>query len=179
MKTTFLSVLALMLLLTACNYSSTKKKEFVLYSKGGWSFSLPKYWKVKKDRPIEGVPNSRFISASDDEPFSKDAYLIITAIDSVSVEKNLENLIIQSRASYHKRKIEFGMLNQPKEIMVGKQKVLRADFETKVITNRNKGSFSVFNWKGKTYSFIFSADVKDKKENFNVVDSVIKSLNVK
>ncbi|KQN33911.1 hypothetical protein ASE92_14795 [Pedobacter sp. Leaf41] len=141
MKTTFLSVLALMLLLSACKYSSTKKKEFVLYSKEGWSFSLPKYWKVKKDRPIEGVPNSRFISASDDEPFSKDAYLIITAIDSVSVEKNLENLIIQSRASYHKRKIEFGMLNQPKEIMVGKQKVLRADFETKVITNRNKGSF--------------------------------------
>ncbi|WP_316796073.1 hypothetical protein [Pedobacter agri] len=165
--------------ISSCNYSSHKKQETVIYRKDGLSFNLPKYWKVKKDRPIDGIPDSRFISISDEEPFSKDSYLIITAIDSVSVEKTMQNLIAQSRTSYNKRKIEFGMLNEPKEIVIGRQNALRADFETRVINNRNKGSFTLFNLNGKTFSFISSVNVKDKKENCSVVDSVIKSLHLK
>ncbi|RZK20394.1 MAG: hypothetical protein EOO86_04535 [Pedobacter sp.] len=171
-------VWAFIILVSACN-SSDKKPQSIIYSKDGMSFSLPKYWKVKKDRPIDGVANSRFISVSNEEPFAKDAYLIITRIDSVSLVNTLQNLIQQSRASYSKRKVEFGMLNEPKVEKIGNHEVLKANFETRVITNRNRGSFAVLHYKGKTFCFVSSINIKDKKANFSVADSVIKSLSVK
>ncbi|AZI24455.1 hypothetical protein EA772_03475 [Pedobacter sp. G11] len=178
MKRYLFSICTLIIVISACNPSAEKQQNSI-YSKDGLSFSLPKYWKVKKDRTIDGVANSRFISISDEEPFSKDAYLIITSMDSVNLDKTLKNLITQSRASYGKRNVEFGMLNEPKTVKIGKYDVLKADFETRIIANRNKGSLAVMHHKGKTYSFISSVDIKDKKKNFSVADSVIKSLRVK
>jgi len=171
-------VFAIIVLISACNPSDKERKN-VPYNKNGLSFNLPKYWKVKKDRAIDGVANSRFISISDEEPFSRDAYLVITSMDSVSLDKTLQNLIQQSRASYGKRNIEFGMLNEPKAVNVGKHQVLKADFETRIIATRNRGSLAVLHFKGKTFCFVSSVNIKDKKANFSVADSVIKSLNVK
>ena len=59
-----LKFLLITVLFAACNYSSNKKQETSLYQKDGLSFQLPKYWKVGKDRPIEGVDSSRFLSVS-------------------------------------------------------------------------------------------------------------------
>ena len=57
-------VFAIIVLISACNPSDKERKN-VPYNKNGLSFNLPKYWKVKKDRAIDGVANSRFISISD------------------------------------------------------------------------------------------------------------------
>ena len=178
MKKILYFICAIIILISACN-SSDKEQKYVPYTKNGLSFNLPKYWKVKKDRSIDGVANSRFISISDEEPFSKDAYLIITSMDSVSLDKTLQNLIQQSRASYVKRNIEFGMLNEPKVVKIGKHEVLMADFETRIIATRNRGSLAVLHYKEKTFCFVSSVNIKDKKANFSVADSVIKSLQCK
>jgi len=55
---------------------------------------------------------------------------------------------------------------------------LRVDFETKLLGNKNKGSFTVFNLKDKTYSFVSSAEAKNVKEHTATIDSIIKSFKV-
>jgi len=176
MKKFFIIIFTAFILIYGCNSS---KRKNVPYSKDGISFSLPKYWKIKKDRPIEGLAHSKFISISNEEPFSKDGFLIITAVDSVDLTKTLDNLIAQSRTSYARRKIEFSLVDKPKQIAIGDKKALRADFETRILTTHNKGSFTVLQLKHKTFTFTASTNVKDKLENFAVVDSVIKSLQMK
>lgn len=163
----------------SCNYSANKKPEKHIYTKDGLSFDLPQYWEVEKDRPIDGVTDSRFISVSNNEPFADDSYFILTAVKSAkNLRFTLDNLIKQSRVSFNKRKMQFGLLSQPKPFVFGQHKVLRVGFETKVITTRHKGCLSVFEYAGKTYSVISSAEFKDAKENIAVVDAVIKSLKV-
>ena len=170
---------AILILLTSCNYSSNKKQESSLYEKDGLSFQLPKYWKVERDRPIEGVKGSRFLSVSNNEPLSGEEFFVITAIDTGNtLDSTMDNLIKQSRISYNKRNIEFGLLNEAKELTIGLNKTLRVDFETKLVNNRNRGSFTVFNLKDKTYSFVSSAEAKNFKEHTVKIDSIIKSLKV-
>lgn len=169
----------LAIFIVACNYSSNRKPKHTVYTKDGLSFTLPEYWEVEEDRPVKNTPRSRFISVINNEPLNKDAYFIMTAIDSGNnLNRTLQMLVQQSRISYSKRKIEFGLLDKPKEKTIGQHKTLSVDFETRVIANRNKGSITVFNYKDKTYSFVSSIDIKDKKENFSVMDSVIKTLRV-
>ncbi|MCZ4242758.1 hypothetical protein [Pedobacter punctiformis] len=166
-------------LFVACNYKSGEKPPPVTYSKDGLSMSLPKYWKVTKDRPIEGVDSSRIISITNKEPFSKDAYLVITSVnEKEELDKVLENLIQSLRASHSKRNIEFGLLDKVQKVKVGNIDALRVGFETKIVTTRNNGTLTVFNLNKKTYSFVFNSDVKESKENSGVVDSAIKSLKV-
>ena len=74
MKNRFQLLLILAVFLAACNYSSNKKQETSLYQKDGLSFQLPKYWKVGKDRPIEGVDGSRFLSVSNNEPLAGEEF---------------------------------------------------------------------------------------------------------
>lgn len=163
----------------SCNYSANKKPEKHIYAKDGLSFELPQYWEVEKDRSIDGVADSRFISVSNNEPFADDSYFILTAVKSAkNLRFTLDNLIKQSRVSFNKRKMQFGLLSQPKPLVFGQHKVLRVGFETKVITTRHKGCLSVFEYADKTYSVISSAEFKDSKENIAVVDAVIKSLKV-
>lgn len=179
MKNRFQLLLILAVFLAACNYSSNKKQETSLYQKDGLSFQLPKYWKVGKDRPIEGVDGSRFLSVSNNEPLAGEEFFVITAIDTINtLAETMDNLIEQSRVSYSKRNIEFGLLNQAKELTIGQHETLRIDFETKLLGNRNKGSFTVFNLKDKTYSFVSSAEAKNVKEHTKTIDSIIKSLKV-
>lgn len=175
-----LSTVFLLLLVVAFGCKSSREKtKNVTYSKDGICFNLPKYWKIKKDRPIEGVADSRFISISNEEPFSEDAFIIITAIDSVSKDLTLQNLIKQSSISYAKRKIEFSLMGKPQTITIGDKKGIRANFETRLLAHRNTGSFTVLQLKNKTFTFTTSSSVKDKLENFSVVDSVIASLALK
>ncbi|WP_162796348.1 hypothetical protein [Pedobacter namyangjuensis] len=163
----------------SCNYSANKKPDKQIYTKDGLSFELPKYWEVEKDRPIDGVADSRFITVSNKEPFADDSYFVLTAVKSANnLRFTLNNLIKQSRISFSKRKMQFGLLGQAKPFVFGQHKVLRVGFETKVIATRNKGSFSVFDYAGKTYSVVGSAEFKDSKENTAVVDAVIKSLKI-
>ncbi|RZL41726.1 MAG: hypothetical protein EOP00_24390 [Pedobacter sp.] len=180
MKNRFQLLLVFLVLFLSCNYSSNKKQETVLYEKEGLSFQLPKYWKVEKDRAIEGVLNSRFLSVSNKEPLSGDEFFVITAIDSgKSLSYIMDVLIKQSSASYAKRNMDFGLLTQAKAIKIGSRQALRSTFETKLIGSSNKGTFTVFNHANKTFSFISSAETKNIKENTAVVDSVIKSLKMK
>jgi len=161
----------------ACDYGSKKKEEPILYKKNGLSFNLPKYWEVKKDRPIEGVEGARLISISNEEPFSKDSYLVITVINKEdNLENAIERIIRTLGASHNKRKIEFGILDKVAKIKIGNIDALRVGFETRIIANRNKGNITVFNLKGKNYSFVFSADVKEAKEDVEIVEQIIKSL---
>lgn len=179
MKNRFQLLLIFSVLLASCNYSANKKQEMLLYKKDGLSFQLPKYWKVEKDRPIQGVKDSRFLSVSNNEPLSGEEFFVITAIDTGNtLASTMDNLIEQSRISYSKRNIEFGLLNEAKELTIGLNKTLRVDFETKLLGNRNKGSFTVFNLKDKTFSFVSSAEAKNVKEHTKTIDSIIKSLKV-
>lgn len=177
-KNTF-KFLAVLILFVSCNYSSEKKDKIVNYSKNGLSFALPKYWKVTKDKLIEGTKDSRLISISNEEPFAKDAYLIITEINKeVSLPKTMDRLINNLRAGYVNRKVDFGLLNEPVKVKIGDINTIRTDFETKIITTRNRGNITVLNLMGKTYSFVFSSEIKEWKENSAVVDTAIKSLRV-
>jgi len=174
-----LKFLFITLLFAACNYSSNKKQETSVYQKDGLSFQLPKYWKVGKDRPIEGLGGSRFLSVSNNEPLGGEEFFVITAIDTINtLAETMDSLIEQSSISYSKRNIEFGLLNQAKAITIGLHKTLRVDFETKLLGNKNKGSFTVFNLKDKTYSFVSSAEAKNVKEHTATIDSIIKSFKV-
>jgi hypothetical protein len=138
---------------------------------------LPKYWQVGKDRPIDGVANSRFISISNSEPLSGEEFLVITAIDAINtLPETLNNVIEQSRTSYSKRNIEFGLLDQVKTVAIGLHNTLRVDFETKLLAKKYNGSFTVFNLKNKTYSCISSAEAKNFKEHTVTVDSIIRSI---
>lgn len=176
----YINLFVVVLLFASCNYSSNKNTEKVVYNKDGLSFKHSKYWEIEEDRPVKNTPDSRFISISDTEPFHKDGSLIITAVDSSSTsDKVLDNLMNQMKISFSKRNIEFGLEKQPYNLTIGEYKTLRADFVSKVLSKRSKGSLTVFNHNGKTYSFVFRIDVKDKVENFTVVDSVISSLKIK
>lgn len=179
MKNAFQFLIVILIFLISCNYSSKKKQEASLYKKDGLSIMLPKYWKVEKDRPIEGVKGSRFLSVSNNEPLNGEEFFVITAIDTGNtLASTMDNLIKQSRISYNKRNVEFGLLNENEELTIGDLKILRTDFETKIIGNRYKGSFTVFNLKDKTYSFVSSAEAKNVKEHTKTIDSIIKSLKV-
>jgi len=179
MKNRFQLLLLFAVLFASCNYSSSQKQEISLYKKDGLSIQLPKYWKVEKDRPIQGIKDSRFLSVSNNEPLSGEEFFVITAIDTGNtLASTMDNLIKQSRISYSKRNIEFGLLNEAKELTIGLNKTLRVDFETRLIGNKNKGSFTVFNLKDKTYSFVSSVEAKNIKEHTKAIDSIIKSIKV-
>ena len=176
LKNVLLLGLALFII-SACNYRSGKKKEYVKYAKDGLSFSLPKYWKVTKDKPIEGANDSRLVSASNEEPFSKETYLVITKMKrSDSLARVMEDCINSMRASHSKRKIEFGLLDKVTEIKIDTINALRVNFETRLLSTHNNGSMTVFNTKNNTCLFVINGDVKDKKENAQVLDSALKSF---
>jgi hypothetical protein len=179
MKNIFGVVFSL-LLLASCNYASRRKDQPVIYQKDGLSFLLPnKYWKVKKDRMIEGTEASRMISLENDEPLSKDAYLFLTQINAnLNLNSFLETTIRSCRSSYQQRKIAFGLLDTARNIRIGNKEVLRVGFETSIIANRNIGSITLFKLKGKTYSFIFSGEAIAARLHQKLLDSMISSFKV-
>jgi len=163
--------------MSACNYKSGKQKEYVKYDKDGLSFSLPKYWKVTKDKQIEGTIGGRLVSASNEEPFSKETYLVITkTAKSDNLAQVLEDCVNSMQASHRKRKIEFGLLGDVYQIKIDTADALRVSFETRLLGTHNNGSMTVFNTKNNTCLFVFNGDVKDKKENAQVLDSALKSF---
>ncbi|RYG15586.1 MAG: hypothetical protein EOO07_15050 [Chitinophagaceae bacterium] len=100
--------LLIVVLTCSCNYSANQQTDVQLYTKDGLSFELQKYWEVEKDRAISGVANSRLITVSNNEPFVKDSYFVITAVDrKKSLAFTLENLIEQSRASFAKSDLSY------------------------------------------------------------------------
>lgn len=179
-KLKYIAWLCLALTITnACSYRSGKKKEYVKYAKDGLSFSLPKYWKVSKDRPIEGVADGRLISASNEEPMGKEAYLVVTRTQKAdNLAEVMNNCINSMRASHSKRNISFGLLNQVGKIKIDTADALRVAFETKILGTHNNGTITVFNAKNNTFLFVFNGDVKDKNENAKVLDSALKSFKV-
>lgn len=178
LKSLLLVCLALTLT-SACNYRSGKKKEYVKYAKDGLSFSLPKYWKVTKDRPIEGVADGRLISASNEAPLSRETYMVITkTLKSDNLAQVMDDCINSMRSSHSKRNIEFGLLDQVAKMKVDTTNALRVGFETKALGVHNNGTMTVFNMKNSTFLLVFSGDVKDKKENAKVLDSALRSFRV-
>lgn len=167
-------------LFASCNYSSNRKDQPVVYQKNGLSFLLPnKYWKVKKDRTIEGAKGTRIISLENDEPLSKDAYLFLTQInENLNLNSFLETTIRSCRSSYQQRKIAFGLLDTVHNIKIGNKEVLRVGFETSIVADRNIGSITLFKLKGKTYSFIFSGEAIEAKHHQKLLDSMISSFKV-
>lgn len=179
MKGIFIIIFSL-LLFASCNYASNRKDQPVVYQKNGLSFLLPnKYWKVKKDRTIEGAKGPRIISLENDEPLSKDAYLFLTQInEDLNLNSFLETTIRSCRSSYQQRKIAFGLLDTVHNIKIGNKEVLRVGFETSIVADRNIGSITLFKLKGKTYSFIFSGEAIEAKHHQKLLDSMISSFKV-
>jgi hypothetical protein len=173
-------VIISLLLFASCNYSSSRKDQPVLYKKSGLSFMLPnKYWKIKKDRAVEGAKGIRLISAENDEPLSKDAYLILTEINKdLNLNSFLEKTIRSCRSSYQQRKIAFVLLDTARGIKIGNKDVLRIGFDTSIIANRNIGSITLFKLKGKTYSVMFFGEAIEAKNHQKLVDSMISSFKV-
>jgi len=167
-----------LLLFASCNYASNRKDQPVVYQKNGLSFLLPnKYWKVKKDRTVEGAKGTRIISLENDEPLSKDAFLILTQINKdLNLNSFLETTIRSCRSSYQQRKITFGLLDTARNIKIGNKAVLRVGFQTSIIANRNIGSITLFKLKGKTYSFIFSGEAIEAGLHQKLLDSMISSF---
>ncbi|MGQ7854997.1 hypothetical protein ACUN24_12235 [Pedobacter sp. WC2501] len=180
MKKVFQSIAVLVFLFTSCNYSPSKKQESVLYEKDGLTFQFPAHWKVEKDKPIDGVAKSRFITIINHKIIRGQEFIIITASDSTgTLKETLDNLIKQSEISYTSGNIEFGVLDEAKEFKIGSQKVLRQNFETNQNNTSNRGIFSVFNSAGKTFSFTSMAEATNIIAHTAIVDSVIKSLKIK
>ncbi|WP_157257946.1 hypothetical protein [Pedobacter ginsenosidimutans] len=179
MKNIFIIIFSLMLF-ASCNYASNRKDQPVVYQKNGLSFLLPnKYWKVKKDRTIEGAKGTRIISMENDEPLSKDAYLILTQInEDLNLNSFLEKTIRSCRSSYQQRKITFGLLDTARNIKIGNKEVLRVGFQTSIIADRNIGNITLFKLNGKTYSFIFSGEAIEAKHYQKLLDSLISSFKV-
>ncbi|TCD27372.1 hypothetical protein EZ456_09250 [Pedobacter psychrodurus] len=179
MKNIFVIIFSL-LLFASCNYASNRNDQPVVYHKNGLSFLLPnKYWKVKKDKAVEGAKGTRLISVENDEPLSKDAFLILTQInEDLNLNSFLETTIRSCRNSYQQRKIAFGLLDTARNVKIGNKEVLRAGFETSVIADRNIGSITLFKLKGKTYSFIFSGEAIEAKLHQKLLDSMISSFKV-
>ncbi|SDG22491.1 hypothetical protein SAMN05421827_104186 [Pedobacter terrae] len=175
-----LSVIFSFLLFVSCNYSSNRKDQPVLYQKNGLSIQLPnKYWKVIKDRPIDGIKGTRIISIDNQEPLSKDGYLVLTEINkNLNLSSFLEKTIRSYRSIYRQKKIAFGLLDTARNIKVGNKEALRVGFETSVIANRNIGSIALFKLKDKTYSFIFMGEAKEAKNYHKLLDSMISSFKV-
>ena len=179
MKNIFIIIFSL-LLFASCNYASNPNDQPIAYQKNGLSFLLPnKYWKVKKDRTVEGAKGTRIISIENDEPLSKDAYLILTQInEDLNLNSFLETTIRSCRSSYQQRKITFGLLDTARNVRIGNKEVLGVGFETSVIATRNIGSITLFKLKGKTYSFIFSGEATEARLHQKQLDSMISSFKV-
>lgn len=128
---------------------------------------------------VEGTKGARIISLDNDEPLSKDAYLILTEInEDLNLNSFLETTIRSCRSSYQQRKITFGLLDTARNVKIGDKEVLRVGFQTSIIAERNVGSITLFKLKGKTYSFIFSGEAIEAKLHQKLLDSMISSFKV-